>query len=169
MSLETLWGHDKDLDALQMAVRSLAMFFVALVLVRIAGMRSFGRKSSFDSIIVIMLGAVLSRAVYGASPFWPIVSAAAVMVVVHRVIAMLTSRVGWVEHVVKGRTATLYRNGEIDWRAMHRAGISRKDLDEAVRARTGRRSLDEVDEIRLEASGELSVIEARGRAMRAAS
>ena len=33
--LETLFGHGKDLDSLQMCSRAVVLFFVALVLVRI--------------------------------------------------------------------------------------------------------------------------------------
>ena len=53
--METLWGSGKDLTALQMSVRALAIFFITLALVRLSGRRSFGRKTAFDNIIVIIL------------------------------------------------------------------------------------------------------------------
>jgi uncharacterized membrane protein YcaP (DUF421 family) len=166
--LQTLWGHEGDLDALQMATRAVVVFGISLVLVRISGMRSFGRKSSFDSVVVIMLGAILSRAIYGASPFWPIVAASTALVVVHRAIAVMTARVRWAERAVKGSAVVLYRDGVMYGGAMHRAGISEADLDEAVRRQTRRYDRRGVHEIRLEASGEISVIESPTNVGRAA-
>ncbi len=151
--LDTLFGHGRDLDALQMSLRALVIFFVALVLVRIGGMRAFGRRSSFDSVILVGLGAVITRAIYGASPAIPIVAASAVLVVVHRLVAMLTARVPRLERVVKGRAVLLYHDGEVDARAMQRAGISHNDVDEAARAD----NIDDVREVRLETSGDLTV------------
>jgi len=66
MSWEQLFGAGRELDALQMSARAFVLFFLMLVLVRVAGRRAFGRKSSFDTIIVITLGALLSRVVVGA-------------------------------------------------------------------------------------------------------
>jgi hypothetical protein len=44
-----------------------------------AGLRTFAKQSTFDNIIVILLGAVLARGVVGASPFWSTVGASVVM------------------------------------------------------------------------------------------
>ncbi|MDB4958331.1 MAG: hypothetical protein JWO36_5900 [Myxococcales bacterium] len=158
MSLETIFGGGKDLDVFQMAARAFVLFFVTLMLVRIAGMRAFGRKSSFDTIIVIMLGAVLSRAVTGASPAIPTVVAGSVFVIVHRVLAMITARIRFAERIVKGERKPLYHHGSFEWKAMNRCGISRADLEEAVRSRTGRTTFDGVAEIDFETSGDLTVI-----------
>src|SRR5512142_1860422 len=79
--IATVFGHGKDLNALQMSCRAFVLFFVALVLVRICGMRAFGRKSSFDTVVLVGLGTVLMRAVYGASPAIPIVCASGVLVI----------------------------------------------------------------------------------------
>ncbi len=157
--IDTVFGHGKDLNALQMSCRALVLFFVALALVRIAGMRAFGRKSSFDIVILVGLGAVITRAIYGASPAIPIIAASAVLVVVHRVVAMLTARVAVLERIVKGTTQVIYRDGEMNEKVMRRTGISPTDLDEAVRSNAQTYSKQDVDEIRLETSGELTVIE----------
>jgi len=159
--IDTVFGHGKDLNALQMSCRAFVMFFVALVLVRICGMRAFGRKSSFDTVILVGLGTVLMRGVFGASPAIPIVCASAVLVIVHRVVAMITSRSSLAEALVKGKTQIVYRHGEMNEKVMHRTGISPTDLDEAVRSNAQSTSKHDIDEIRLETSGELTVIEQR--------
>ena len=126
--LDTLWGDGQDLTVAQMALRAFAMFFVALALVRIAGMRAFGRKSSFDTIVAVLLGAILSRAIYGASPTLPIIAACAALVMVHRLIALLTARYPGFEQLVKGPKIVLFRDGVELTSLAHRHGISRTDL-----------------------------------------
>ncbi|HEU0036543.1 MAG TPA: YetF domain-containing protein [Kofleriaceae bacterium] len=154
-----MFGTGKELDALQMGMRAFVLFFITLLLIRVAGRRSFGRKSAFDTIIVIMLGAVLSRAVTGASPFWPTLVAGGVLVLIHRVLGILSSRSQRFDHVLKGGALVLYREGRIDWHAMRRAGASVSDLDEAARRQTNKRDHTEVAQIVMESSGELSVVE----------
>lgn len=162
--IETLFGHGKDLDTLQMSMRALVLFAMTIVLIRIAGMRAFGRKSSYDTVIVIMLGAVLSRAVVGASPFWPTVAASLVLVVAHRIVAMICVRSAAFDHLIRGKHRPLYTDGVIDWRTMQRGGISRGELESAVRKGAHSGSLHAVEQIVLESSGELTVIERGGTA-----
>ena len=69
-----LFGRGEHLDVLQMTMRAIIIFFIALVLIRFTGMRVFGIETAFDSCIIIMLGAVLTRAIVGASPMIPTVS-----------------------------------------------------------------------------------------------
>ena len=159
MSLQQLFGEGRDLDSLQMGARAFVLFFVLLVLIRIAGMRSFGRKSSFDSIIVISLGALLSRVIVGVSDAIPTVVASTVLVVLHRLIAVATATMPTLERFLKGSDMVLYRGGIFDVTAMRRAGISRADLEEAVRTKAQRLRLSDVLEIHLESSGDLGVVE----------
>jgi uncharacterized membrane protein YcaP (DUF421 family) len=159
MSLEQLFGEGRDLDALQMASRAFVLFFLMLALVHIAGMRAFGRKSSFDTVIVITLGALMSRVVVGVSAALPTIAACCVLVVLHRLVAVATATVPALERLLKGRQQVLYRGGVFELNAMRRAGISRADLEEVVRTKANRLSLSEVLEIHLESSGDLSVVE----------
>jgi uncharacterized membrane protein YcaP (DUF421 family) len=68
-ALRDLFGEGTDLGPLQMALRALAVFVLALAMIRTAGRRSIGQHRPFDACTTVLLGAVLSRAVVGASPF----------------------------------------------------------------------------------------------------
>lgn len=162
MDLNYLFGSGEDLTPLQMAVRSFLMFFITLILIRIGGMRIFGKKSAFDYIIIIMLGAVLARGVVGASPFLSTVAAAAVMILIHKALAMLAMKFVWVGKMVKGIHRKLYDNGLRDRKNMELVGISEDDLLEAVRLQLNKTSLDEVEKIIIEKNGEMSVIKKAG-------
>ena len=165
MTLAGLWGAGRDLDALQMTVRSVATFVVALALVRISGRRSFARRSAFDNIIVIILGTVLGRPIYGASPFWPVVAGSTALVVVHRLIGVAASRVSWIERLAKGRPHVLWCANRYDQRAMTWNEISQGDLESALRTQLHRVTLDGIGEIRVEPSGELTVTERQARGL----
>ena len=80
--MDALFGHGRDLDALQMSCRAVVIFVIALLLLRIAGIRTIGKKSAFDQVIIIMLGAILSRPVVGASAFLPAVISSLTFVLV---------------------------------------------------------------------------------------
>ena len=159
MDLHSLFGSGEHLTALQMGVRSFIMFFIALALIRIGGMRIFGKKTAFDNILVIMLGAILARGVVGASPFFSTVVASAVMVVIHKILALLALRHIWVGKIVKGIHRSLYKNGELNTRNMRIATISKDDLMEGVRLQINSNSLDDVKEAYIEKNGQVSIIE----------
>lgn len=158
MDFNSLFGSGDNLNPLQMGIRSFLMFFIALILIRIGGMRIFGKKSAFDYIIIIMLGAVLARGVVGASPFFSTVVASAVMILIHKVLAMLSMKFTSVGKLVKGIHRPLYEGGHRNIKNMEVVAISDDDLLEAVRLQTNATSLDNVEKIIIEKNGELSVI-----------
>ena len=159
MDIKDLFGSGEHLTALQMSVRAFVMFFITLALIRFAGMRIFGKRTAFDNILVIMLGAVLARGVVGASPFFSTVAAAAVMVIVHKILALLAMKYVWVGKIVKGIHRSLYKNGEMNAKNMKIAEISKDDLMEGVRLQINSNSLDDVQEAYIEKNGQVSIIE----------
>jgi uncharacterized membrane protein YcaP (DUF421 family) len=158
MNISEIFGSGEDLTPWQMAARAFVMFFIALMLIRLAGMRVFGIKTAFDNILVIMLGAILSRGVTGSSPFFSTVAAAAAMILVHKVLAWLAMKHVWVGKIVKGYRRSLYHNDEIREENLRKTSISKDDLMEGVRLEINRNSLDEVEQIFIEKTGEISVI-----------
>ena len=158
MNITEIFGSGEDLSPMQMAARAFVMFFIALLLIRLAGMRVFGIRTAFDNILVIMLGAILSRGVAGSSPFFSTVAAAAAMIIVHKVLALLAMKYTWIGKIVKGYRRSLYHNGEMREENLQKTFISKDDLMEGVRLEIHKNSLDDVEQIFVEKTGEISVV-----------
>lgn len=158
MNINEIFGNGESLSPLQMAARAFVMFFIALLLIRLAGMRIFGIKTAFDNIIVIMLGAILTRGVVGASPFFSTVAAAGALIIVHKVFAWLAMKHVWVGKIVKGYRHCLFYKGEISEKNLRKTSISKDDLMEGVRREIHQNSLADVEQIFIEKTGEISVV-----------
>jgi uncharacterized membrane protein YcaP (DUF421 family) len=141
----------------QMSIRAVLIFFVGLVFIRYGGKRVFGKNSSFDIVLGVILGSILSRALTGNSRFIPTVAAAFVMVVLHRLMAEIAFKYRWFGHIIKGEESQLVANGEILWKQMKKNSITEHDLKEAFR-NSGVADLSSVKEAYLERNGKISVI-----------
>jgi uncharacterized membrane protein YcaP (DUF421 family) len=154
----TIFGEGTDLAAGQMAARATAMFFVTLVLIRLSGRRSFGQRSAFDACTTVLIGAILSRAVVGASPFWGTVAAATALVLLHRVIGWLSVRSDAIDRLVSGRERLIVVDGHKQRAAMVASLISDRDLDGAVRKKIGDADFGRIVRATLERDGEVSLL-----------
>jgi len=157
--LYELWGRGSDLNCLQMSCRAAACFFIALILIRFTGMRVFGIKSAFDTCIIIMLGAVMGRAVVGASPFIPTICASTVIILIHKIIAELSVKNQAISHLVKGKPLSLYKDGILNDRNMRKCAVSYGDVMEEIRIKLNQNGLQNIEEIFMERTGKISVIE----------
>lgn len=156
--IQYIFGEGKELNSLQMGSRAFILFFITLVLIRLSGMRTFGIKSAFDNIIVIMLGAVMSRAVAGASPFVPTVVAGLVIVLVHRLLAWLGFYNQRINHAIRGSFFNLYQNGTFNQDNLKSCNVTIEEVMEELRTTLHQNKLDNVSEINMERSGKLSII-----------
>src|SRR3977135_1729273 len=129
--LIAIFGEGKDLDSLQMAMRAVAVFFAALILIRISGRRSFGQRSPFDYVIAILLGATLSRVIVGASPALPTAGASLILVLLAPVLAWACVHSRRLERLVGGVERELYRDGRFDEQQMSAALITKTDIMES--------------------------------------
>lgn len=154
----SIFGQGKDLNSLQMMSRAVLSFFFTLLLIRVAGIRTFGKKTPFDNVVVVMLGSIFSRVVVGASPFIPTTLACLVFVLIHRFLArasLYNDRIGgW----IKGEASVLYGDGQMNEENMRKARVSIKDLQEGVRQQINENTLEHVKEIVQERNGEISVV-----------
>ena len=156
--IHKLFGEGTDLNALQMALRAVLIFFIAFMLIRFTGMRMFGIESAFDICITIILGAVLARGIVGASQFIPTIVAATAMITVHRIIAVSSVKNQRVSHFFKGKPVSLYKDGRLNDKNLKKCMLSFGDIMEEVRITLSQNSLDDVDEIFMERTGKISVI-----------
>ena len=153
-----IFGSDtSDLNALQMMMRAFVTFIIALVLIRVAGIRSFGSKSAFDIVLSITVGAVLSRCITGHYSYWACVSAASVLALLHRLFAMLVLYSKPFSMVIKGKADLLFSSGNIHWDKMKRHNLSLDDLEQAAR-KAGVNSISQVEKAFFETDGKISII-----------
>src|SRR6201996_8923847 len=133
--METLihiFGQGKDLSALQMSCRGIVSFLTALILIRISGRRSFGIRTPLDNIIVILLGAILSRAVVGASPFIPVIVASFLFVFLHRALGWLIFYSERAGRIVEGKRILLFEHGKFIEENLKKALACREDIMQGI-------------------------------------
>lgn len=154
---EHLGGIKGELTWWQMSIRAVVVFAYGLVLVRFPGQRIFGKSTAFDIVLAVLVGSSLSRALTGNAPFAATLAATTAIVLIHWLVAHLATRwhvLGW---LVKGAVVQVVVDGRVDWRRMHRHGLTEGDLQEAMRA-AGLDRLEKVGAAYLERNGRLSII-----------
>ena len=156
--LSTLFGEGKDLTVLQMSLRGVVVFFIALLLIRISGRRSFGLHMPLDNIITITLGAILSRAVVGASGFLPVIACSVVIVVLHRFIGWAIVHHPGFSRFVQGEKMILFSGGEFKTANMDKAIVCREDILQGVRKSALTADLGKIEKVYIERNGEISAI-----------
>ncbi len=156
--LQFLFGEGPKLEAHHMVFRAVAVFAFTLVSIRLSGRRSFGQYTPFDACITVLLGAVLSRAITGASPFLPTMAAGATLVFVHRLLAMAAVRFPFFDRWMNGKCRTLLADGRIDAEAMRKGLVCEHDLRQAVRRHMHADNLGAVRKAVLERDGAITVL-----------
>ncbi|EJN08368.1 DUF421 domain-containing protein [Herbaspirillum sp. YR522] len=152
-----LWNKSDDLDAPSMVLRAVIVFVATLTFLRIAGRRSFGQGSAFDLCLMVLLGAILGRAVVGASAMYPTLCAGATIVILHRLLAIVLMRWPGLDNLLSGHERQLVRQGQVDEDEMRAGLISHTDLQTALRKKGDGLSLDAVSSAVLERNGEISI------------
>ena len=156
--IKQIFGEGKNLDVLQMSCRAIVVFIIALLLIRISGRRSFGVRTALDNIIAISLGAILSRAVVGASDFVPVVAACFVIVLIHRLFGWFIANSKLFGRVMEGDKILLYADGEFIPPNLKKALVCREDIMQGVRKSALTEDLDQIDKVYIERNGEISAI-----------
>jgi uncharacterized membrane protein YcaP (DUF421 family) len=156
--LYQLFGEGRDLSTIQMCDRAIVIYFIALLMLRISGRRTFGKKTAFDNTIAIILGAVLSRAVVGASEFVPTVACCTVLVLLHRILSWARIYSKSIKKMLEGQSITLFKNGKIEKENLTKSLICEEELIGDIRQKANLNSHDQVEEIVMETSGEVSIV-----------
>ena len=160
--LNDWWGINENISPLEIAARSAVMFIAALLLIRLAGMRPFGKGEPFDQIIAFLIGGILSRGVVAATPFVPTIVSMIVIILVHKLFAKLSIYNKWFGAKVKGEKVLLYRDGTFLKDNMHRVNITEHDIMEDLRLEVQLGNLDKIQEAYMERTGKISFVKKDG-------
>lgn len=158
---DTLFGphaNSRTITALQMTTRAVLVFFAVLAALRVSGKRTFGANTAFDMVVKIMLGAVMSRAVAAASPFWGTLLAGLALVSLHRLLAWASFKSSFIGRLVKGESVLLVEQGQPQQANLRANNLTAEDLAEGLRDSANIASPAQAETVRLERSGSISVV-----------
>ena len=143
---------------MQVSLRGVIIFLVALLMVRVSSRRSLAEKTAFDAILLVILASVLSRAINGTAGFFTSIGCSFVLVFLHRFFSWIACRSHAFGKIIKGRPAVVVENGQMNRQAMRENLISDHDLEEDLRLDAETEDLAKIKIARLERSGDISFI-----------
>ena len=159
--LQTLLGlnlEPRDLSFVQISLRGIIIFLATLIMIRLGHKRSLAHRTAFDAVLLVIVAAVLSRAINGSASFFPTIGGGVVLVALHRLFALLAYQSHAFGILVKGRADVIVRDGQYDFDTMRRNHVSTHDLEEDMRLNAHLQDLSQVRLARVERSGEISFI-----------
>ena len=142
--------------------RVVAIYGFLLVVFRLAGKRTLAQMTSFDLLLVLVIGDATQQALIGddftiGTAFVAIGS----LVLLDVGLGFLKTRTAAIDRIVDGLPLVLVYHGTPLLDRMAREGIDVGDILAAAREQQGLRRLDEIDFAVLERSGGLSIIARR--------
>ena len=161
-SIQVFLGYDRDVgdvNAIQMALRTIIVYACTLVLIRVGNKRFLAQATAFDVIVGIMLGSVMSRAINGSASLLPTLLAGAAFIGLHRLLNVLAFRTdNRFGSVVKGNPVLLIKDGEIQQQGVRKTGLSTRDLEQALREKVQETDPSKIRLAYMERDGSVSVV-----------
>ena len=142
---------------LMTAARTLAVYLMVLVLLRITGKREIGNFSPFDLLVALMLGEIVDEAIYGDVSFAQFALAAGMIALCQYATGWLTFQNKKLDALLEGTPSVLVRDGELQREALRKERMA----EEEVMAMLREQGIDDLREVKvavLEVSGRLSAI-----------
>lgn len=148
---------DMGIPVAEKVLRTVAVYVLLLLLLRLAGKRDLAQLNTFDFVVLLLLSNVVQNAVIGPDDsLWGGAIGAAVLIGGNAVVVRVASRSTGALHLVEGTPTVLVRDGEVDVAAVRRLGLRPADVIAAIR-RQNADEIEQVEEAALEPGGTISV------------
>lgn len=152
-----------DIPPWELVARSVAVYLVMLLTLRVFGKREIGQFTLFDLVLVLLVANAVQPAMTGpdsslSGGLLIILS----LVVTNRLLAEGRRRVPLLRRVLESPATTIARDGAWVSEDVNREGLDSADLDSALREH-GIASIEDVALAVLEPDGTISVVPRRGR------
>lgn len=149
----------------QYVLRACVVYFVLLAMIRLSGKRTMGQFTSFDMLLIVLLGNAVQNALLGTdTTVGGGLILAATLMLLNWGVGYLTSRSDRFERALEGVPVVLARDGHVYREVLRRELVSRADFHKAMREN----DCAEVDEIglaMLETNGHITILSrAKGHA-----
>lgn len=142
-----------DLSVWEKVLRTVAVYLVLAVLIRLAGKRDLAQLNAFDLVVMLLLSNVVQNAVIGPdNTLLGGVIGAIVLVVVNAGIVRAARRNDRISRLLEGTSTTLARDGRWDDEALRHEGLRKADAEAALR-RQNANSVHDVETVSIEPGG----------------
>ncbi len=148
-----------DVNGFEIVARTLIVYGLLLVALRLAGKREIGQMATFDLVVILLVSNAVQNAMVGSdvSVTGGLIAAGA-LIGANYGVATARERLVWLREAVEGTPTILVSNGRLIQQNMRREGIDEEDVQMAIREH----GIDDVHEVRLavlETDGSISVVQ----------
>lgn len=143
-------------------LRTILMYVVVFVVLRLMGKREIGKLSVFDVVISIMIAEIAVFVIEdGKKPLWQGLVPIIVLIIIQISVAYIALKSQWIRHLFDGKPSIIIKNGQLDRPEMARQRYNLDDLMQQLREQ----GVDNIGDVRyaiLEANGKLTVFLKQG-------
>ncbi|WP_408951963.1 DUF421 domain-containing protein [Lysobacter sp. Hz 25] len=155
-------AFDLSMPWWQYLVRACIVYFVLLAMIRLSGKRTMGQFTSFDMLLIVLLGNAVQNALLGTdtSVGGGLILAATLMLL-NWGVGYIASRNDRIERVLEGVPVVLARDGHVFRDVLRRELVSRADFDKAMRENDCAQ-IDDIAVAMLETNGHITILRKAG-------
>ena len=146
----------------EFVLRAVVVYFVLLLMLRLSGKRTVGQFTPFDLLVVVLLGTAVQNSLISddVSLLGGLILAAT-LIFCNWLVGHATARSRRLDKLVEGSPVMLLRDGELFERVLRKQGLSRTDVEEALRE-NGLQEMSQAALVTLEVDGALTVVPRKG-------
>jgi uncharacterized membrane protein YcaP (DUF421 family) len=151
-------------DRARIVAHTSAIYLLLLLIFRIAGRRTLAETSSFDLVLLLIIGETTQQAMVGSDDSLASAAIAILSLVsMDMSITYLKRQFPAFDHLLEGRPILLIRDGQTQEGALKANGLDDEDLMEAARVSHGLADVKDVRQATLERDGQISIVPWRDR------
>ncbi|RDI50502.1 DUF421 domain-containing protein [Microvirga subterranea] len=140
-------------------LRAAFIYFFLLIVFRIAGRRTLSEMTTFDFVLLLIIGEATEPVLLGDDP--SITHAALVIITLlflNIVMSLTKERFKFMEKLMDGVPTIIVEHGRLMQERMNRARVSRDDVMEAARRMHGIERLEQIKYAIVEVSGGITIV-----------
>jgi uncharacterized membrane protein YcaP (DUF421 family) len=131
---------------------------MGIALVRIGKKRFLGKIAAFDTVLSIVIGSLLSRAITDTDYFLKILAACLLLILMHRVFSLIATYSDNFGDLIKGYDRVIVKDGKLLPDAMRKSNLSEHDVLQSLRLNAQTEDVSKIKIARIERNGDISVI-----------
>jgi uncharacterized membrane protein YcaP (DUF421 family) len=140
-------------------LRAAAMYVALMVLFKIAGRRSLAELTTFDFLLLMIIGEATPQALLGDD--FSVTNSILVIVTLIAIdvgFSLLKQRSSWMSRLIDGEPTIIVENGKLLHQRLRHARLVEADIMEAARSSQGIEKLEEIKFAIIERNGKISII-----------